>query len=173
MCTQRHFHATRRGSRPLWVDDGNITTGDGYSTHTLANSRRYIDAVDPANQARFTFTLNDMNATKRFTYIEAIVRAGHATDANSNRSGLYKIKIYGLHDMGSAVYYDYTLEMITTKETWADWVAISAGDIAVNSASATSITVDFDNPSSIAYDYDAILLHGVNVASWTATSVSA
>tara|TARA_Y100000593_G_C4315856_1_gene340846 strand:- start:541 stop:1584 length:1044 start_codon:yes stop_codon:yes gene_type:complete len=150
--------------------DGTVTLARGHNewanpgatpssaTHVIHSWHGGLADIDEGNQLRVTFTIPDLSqnqfettfAESRFFQATLYVLgnyhpSGSATDLRY--SGLFKIEVGAIYEDRSHV----TTTLLNTTSSAGGWTALTTGNVAINSAGDTSLTLDIDNPQSSAH----------------------
>mgnify|MGYP003121318091 CR=1 FL=1 len=151
------------------------------ATNVLHNLHLGLADIDEGNQLRITFTIGDLSANQfqstfdelRFFQATLYVLgnyhpSGSATDLRY--SGLYKIDVGALYEDRSHI----TTTLLSTTSSAGGWTALTTGNVAVNSAGDTSVTIDIDNPQSTAHmDYSVWVQFAHNCSAIALSEVAA
>jgi hypothetical protein len=150
--------------------DGTVTLARGHNewanpgatpssaTHVIHSWHGGLADIDEGNQLRITFTIPDLSqnhfessfAEIRFFQATLYVignyhPSGAVTDLRYN--GMFKIEVGSRFEDNSHI----TTTLLGSTASSGGWTALTTGNVAINSAGDTTLTVDIDNPQSSAH----------------------
>ena len=126
-----------------------------------------LTGIDSTNQLRITITRDGSNGV---IYATFLVRARLATDADLH--GMYRIIVSGARGMGSNER-DIDVSVLYSETSSGDWVAITTGDVALDSISSADVIIDIDNPAAETYSYDVWAISSLGFTKFALTEVAA